>query len=161
MKGKRTATDWDREIGWRLHLARLRADVKQVDAARHIGTTSEQMRKYEQGETRISALFLAMLARFYRLPVTWFLEGAIPDAEPAPQPVMGPVLAARVLAAIERHQRERDAPQAWRPERQEPEERNALPEPPRRPRPRRHRLDGSERRERSARMRREASQAPH
>jgi transcriptional regulator with XRE-family HTH domain len=65
----------DREIGRRLRVARIAADIRQYRAANLVGVTYQQMRKYEVGNNRVSAVIVARLAQLYRRPVAWFLEG--------------------------------------------------------------------------------------
>jgi transcriptional regulator with XRE-family HTH domain len=64
----------DREIGRRLRVARISANIRQYRAAKAVGVTYQQMRKYEVGYNRVSAVIVARLAQIYRRPVGWFLE---------------------------------------------------------------------------------------
>jgi transcriptional regulator with XRE-family HTH domain len=64
----------DREIGRRLRVARIAANIRQYRAANLVGVTYQQMRKYEVGCNRVSAVIVARLAQIYRRPVGWFLE---------------------------------------------------------------------------------------
>jgi transcriptional regulator with XRE-family HTH domain len=64
----------DREIGRRLRVARISANIRQYRAAKAVGVTYQQMRKYEVGYNRVSAVIVARLAQIYRRPVEWFLE---------------------------------------------------------------------------------------
>jgi transcriptional regulator with XRE-family HTH domain len=78
----------DREIGRRLWLARLTANIRQTRAAGLVGVTYQQLRKYEVGQNRVSAVIVARLAQLYQRPVGWFLEevhllGGEPKADPA------------------------------------------------------------------------------
>jgi transcriptional regulator with XRE-family HTH domain len=65
----------DREIGRRLRVARIAANVRQYRAAKAVGVTYQQIRKYEVGYNRVSAVIVARLAQVYQRPVGWFLEG--------------------------------------------------------------------------------------
>jgi transcriptional regulator with XRE-family HTH domain len=64
----------DREIGRRLRVARIAANIRQYRAAKIVGVTYQQMRKYEVGCNRVSAVIVARLAQIYQRPVGWFLE---------------------------------------------------------------------------------------
>ena len=64
----------DREIGRRLRVARIAANIRQYRAANLVGVTYQQMRKYEVGCNRVSAVIVARLAQIYQRPVAWFLE---------------------------------------------------------------------------------------
>ena len=64
----------DREIGRRLRVARISANIRQYRAAKAVGVTYQQMRKYEVGYNRVSAVIVARLAQIYQRPVGWFLE---------------------------------------------------------------------------------------
>ena len=64
----------DREIGRRLRVARISANIRQYRAAKAVGVTYQQIRKYEVGYNRVSAVIVARLAQVYQRPVGWFLE---------------------------------------------------------------------------------------
>jgi transcriptional regulator with XRE-family HTH domain len=64
----------DREIGRRLRLARITANIRQRQAAKLVGVIGQQIRKYEVGHNRVSAVLIAKLAQIYQRPVGWFLE---------------------------------------------------------------------------------------
>jgi transcriptional regulator with XRE-family HTH domain len=76
----------DREIGRRLRVARISANIRQYRAAKAVGVTYQQMRKYEVGYNRVSAVIVARLAQIYRRPVEWFLEEVrvVEDAKAVP-----------------------------------------------------------------------------
>jgi len=64
----------DREIGRRLRLARITANIRQNRAAKLVGVTYQQIRNYEVGYNRVSAVLVAKLAQLYQRPLGWFLE---------------------------------------------------------------------------------------
>ena len=64
----------DREIGRRLRLARIIANIRLGRAAKLVGVTCQQISKYELGETRVRAVIVARLAQLYERPVGWFVE---------------------------------------------------------------------------------------
>ena len=78
----------DREIGRRLRLARITANIRQNRAAELVGVTYQQIHNYEVGYNRVSAVLIAKLAQVYQRPVGWFLEevhlGDEANADPAP-----------------------------------------------------------------------------
>jgi len=81
----------DREIGRRLRVARISANIRQYRAANLVGVTYQQMRKYEIGYNRVSAVIVARLAQIYRQPVGWFLEGVTLGEEVKADPLTGPI----------------------------------------------------------------------
>jgi transcriptional regulator with XRE-family HTH domain len=81
----------DREIGRRLRVARISANIRQYRAAKAVGVTYQQMRKYEVGYNRVSAVIVARLAQIYRRPVSWFLEEVRLEEELKANPLTGPI----------------------------------------------------------------------
>jgi transcriptional regulator with XRE-family HTH domain len=81
----------DREIGRRLRVARISANIRQYRAAKAVGVTYQQMRKYEVGYNRVSAVIVARLAQIYRRPVEWFLEEVRLQEEAKADSVAGPI----------------------------------------------------------------------
>jgi transcriptional regulator with XRE-family HTH domain len=81
----------DREIGRRLRAARISANIRQYRAAELVGVTYQQMRKYEVGDNRVSAVIVARLAQIYRRPVGWFLEEVTLGQEVKSYPLTGPI----------------------------------------------------------------------
>ena len=65
---------FDREIGRRLRLARITANIRLRRVAELTGVTCQQICKYEVGVNRVSAVIVARLAQLYQRPVGWFLE---------------------------------------------------------------------------------------
>ena len=81
----------DREIGRRLRVARISANIRQYRAAKAVGVTYQQMRKYEVGYNRVSAVIVARLAQIYRRPVGWFLEEVRVEEEAKADSIGGPI----------------------------------------------------------------------
>jgi len=79
----------DREIGRRLRVARIAANIRQYRAANLVGVTYQQMRKYEVGCNRVSAVIVARLAQIYQRPVAWFLEDVRLGEEAKADPLAG------------------------------------------------------------------------
>lgn len=74
----------DAHVALRLRAARMAAGLSQESAAVHINLTFQQLQKYERATNRISAGKLAILARAYGKPVSWFFEGAPSLADALP-----------------------------------------------------------------------------
>lgn len=81
----------DRRIGQNMCLLRIQAGLSQKDAARHLNVSYQQIQKYENGRSRISATSLHALCDLYAVPYVSFFEGlgregsaykgTFPDAE--------------------------------------------------------------------------------
>ena len=82
----------DREIGRRLRVARIAANIRQYRAANLVGVTYQQIRKYEVGCNRVSAVVVARLAQIYRRPVAWFLEDVPLEGAAKPDPLTGAIV---------------------------------------------------------------------
>jgi transcriptional regulator with XRE-family HTH domain len=102
MKHKPKPDDFiDREIGRRLRLARITANIKQNRAAKIVGVRYQQIRKYEVGNTRVSAVIVARLAQLYQRPVGWFLEEVPLGDEAKADPAAGLVQRARIVTKVQ------------------------------------------------------------
>lgn len=69
---RRNTTAIDIAIGIKLKEARVSAGLSQETAASQIGVTRQQFRKYEVGEDRITAGYLATYAKFFKRPIDFF-----------------------------------------------------------------------------------------
>jgi len=58
----------------RLRQARREAGLTQVQVARRLGKRQSFVSKCESGERRVDVVELAVLARLYAKPITWFLK---------------------------------------------------------------------------------------
>ncbi|HEY8190106.1 MAG TPA: helix-turn-helix transcriptional regulator [Micavibrio sp.] len=67
--------DNDRRIGENMRFLRVQAGLSQKDAARHLNITYQQVQKYENGRSRISATSLHALGSLYMVPYLSFFEG--------------------------------------------------------------------------------------
>ncbi len=65
----------DTHVGQRMRLRRQILDVSQMELARRLGITFQQVQKYEKGANRISASRLVEIAAALEVPVTYFFEG--------------------------------------------------------------------------------------
>ena len=81
----------DREIGRRLRLGRITANIRQRQAAKLVGVTGQQIRNYEVGYTRVNVVIVATLAHLYQRPVGWFLEEVRLEEEAKANPLAGPI----------------------------------------------------------------------
>ena len=73
----------DKELGRRVRLRRTLLELSQLDLARALGVTHQQVQKYESGSTRISASRMLSIAQALHVPVGWFFDGlgALPADE--------------------------------------------------------------------------------
>src|SRR5690606_36441367 len=85
---KPSVNELDRQIGQRLKKLRLQADVSAAALAEAIGSTQQQISRYENGENKLSASQLYVLAQSLGVPVSWFFLDCI--AEPVPLLVKEP-----------------------------------------------------------------------
>ena len=90
----------DREIGRRLRLARITANVRLRRAAKLAGVTCQQICKYEVGGTRVSAVIIARLAQLYQRPVGWFLEEVPLGDELKAEPTAGLIERERIVTKV-------------------------------------------------------------
>lgn len=60
---KRSATEFDKELGAQIRGVRIAAGLTQSDLARGVGLTFQQIQKYEQGSNRVSASMLLQLGK--------------------------------------------------------------------------------------------------
>jgi len=90
----------DGEIGRRLRLARIIANIRQGRAAKLVGVTCQQISKYELGETRVSAVIVARLAQLYERPVGWFLEEVPFGDEAKADPAAGLIERERIVTKV-------------------------------------------------------------
>jgi transcriptional regulator with XRE-family HTH domain len=67
----------DQHIAARVRLARLKRGLSQSDLANQLGLTSQQIRKYENAENRISAGRLFEIAHILQTPINFFFEGPL------------------------------------------------------------------------------------
>lgn len=70
----RKPTYVDQHVASRLRLRRVLLGLSQEELAKVLGLTSQQIQKYEAGETRISASRLYDLSGHLAVPITWFFE---------------------------------------------------------------------------------------
>ena len=66
----------DKFVGQRLRETRRKLNLKLSDLATHLNVSHQQIQKYEQGQTRISASVLFQLAQIMGVTPNYFFEGA-------------------------------------------------------------------------------------
>lgn len=103
----RTAQAVDAEVGARVRDRRIAIGLSQTDLGEKIGTTFQQVQKYERGVNRISCSRLVAIADALETPAAHFLEGlaadhAAPQQHPLPSRFIQalPNLSGRALSAI-------------------------------------------------------------
>jgi transcriptional regulator with XRE-family HTH domain len=69
---KPAVTELDRQIGQRLKKLRMQADISAVALAESIGSTQQQISRYENGENKLSASQLYLLSQRLDVPISWF-----------------------------------------------------------------------------------------
>jgi transcriptional regulator with XRE-family HTH domain len=89
-----------REVGRRLRLARITANIGLDRAGKLVGVTYQQICNYEVGYTRVSAVMIAKLAQLYQRPVAWFLEEVRLGAEAKAEPAAGLIERERIVTKV-------------------------------------------------------------
>lgn len=69
---KPTTNDIDRQIGLRLKKLRQQEGISATALAEAIGSTQQQISRYENAQNKISASQLYLLARSLSVPLAWF-----------------------------------------------------------------------------------------
>lgn len=80
---KPVATNIDRHLGARLRKLRRRKGVSASDLAEAIGSSQQQVSRYENGENKLAAAQLYRIAQSLDTPIGWFFQGA-DGLEPPP-----------------------------------------------------------------------------
>src|SRR5262249_31047581 len=86
MADQRSATAIDQHIAKRMRLRRIEIGMSQERLAQMLGTSFQQVQKYEWGANRISASRLLDVSTALRLPVEHFFEGLGVEAGKAGDP---------------------------------------------------------------------------
>lgn len=79
---KPAVTELDRQIGLRLKKLRMQADVSALALAEAIGSTQQQISRYENGQNKLSASQLYLLGQCLGVPVSWFFLECTPEPVP-------------------------------------------------------------------------------
>ncbi|MDO8343520.1 MAG: helix-turn-helix transcriptional regulator [Cellvibrio sp.] len=76
---KPAVSELDRQIGQRLKKLRMQANVSAVALAESIGSTQQQISRYENGENKLSASQLYLLSQCLGIPISWFFLDCTPE----------------------------------------------------------------------------------
>jgi len=68
-------------VGRQIRRRRLELGLSQTALGRVLGVSFQQVQKYERGDNRVAPRRLLELAKLMKVPVTYFLEGALPGAD--------------------------------------------------------------------------------
>lgn len=71
----------DMHVGRQIATVRMQSDVSQVQLARSIGITFQQLQKYENARNRVSASMIYKIGRSLGVPVSRFFEGLPENGE--------------------------------------------------------------------------------
>jgi transcriptional regulator with XRE-family HTH domain len=66
----------DVAVGRRIKSRRLLLGLSQMELGHRLGITFQQIQKYEKGTNRVSAGRLQQIAQLFKVPVSFFFEGA-------------------------------------------------------------------------------------
>lgn len=80
---KRTRQPVDVFVGSRMRMRRLLNGLTQKDLADKIGTSFQQLQKYEKGTSRIGPARLQLAAQALEVPISFFFEGSDDGATPS------------------------------------------------------------------------------
>jgi len=81
---KPLANDIDRQLGLRLKKLRQQEGISAATLAEAIGSTQQQISRYENAQNKISASQLYLLAYHLAVPISWFFL----DSEVSPAPLL-------------------------------------------------------------------------
>ncbi|PDT43933.1 transcriptional regulator [Sinorhizobium fredii] len=69
----------DAHVGQKIRMQRLLLHMSQTELAKALGVTYQQVQKYENGRTRVSASRLQAIANVLEVPLTFFFESSASD----------------------------------------------------------------------------------
>jgi transcriptional regulator with XRE-family HTH domain len=72
--GARSSTYLDKQIGWRLRLARIVRGISMKKLSDYANIAMQQVHKYEIGADRIPVSRLMVMARILAVPIEWFFD---------------------------------------------------------------------------------------
>ncbi len=72
---KPLVSEIDRHLGSRLRKLRQQSGVSAAALAEAVGTSQQQVSRYENGENKLGAGQLSRIARSLDVPVSWFFQG--------------------------------------------------------------------------------------
>ena len=79
---KPLATDVDRHLGARLQKLRQQCGISAAALAEAIGSTQQQISRYEHGENKLGAAQLYRISVTLGTPISWFFQGVESDQTP-------------------------------------------------------------------------------
>ena len=79
---KKSPNPIDVHVGTRIRTRRLELGISQEKLADGLGLTFQQVQKYEKGTNRVGASRLQAISAVFKVPISFFFEGASP---PRPQ----------------------------------------------------------------------------
>lgn len=71
----------DKHVGSRVRMRRVMLGMSQTTLAKHVGVTFQQVQKYEKGSNRIGGSRLQQLAAALKVPIAFFFEGDMDNAD--------------------------------------------------------------------------------
>lgn len=77
---KPRVTDIDRQLGARLQKLRQQEGISAAVLAEAIGSTQQQISRYENGQNKLGAAQLYRLSQYLGTPVSWFFQGCEDDS---------------------------------------------------------------------------------
>jgi transcriptional regulator with XRE-family HTH domain len=78
---KRTESDFYRDLGSTIRVARSKAGRSQADIAEHLGVSFQQVQKYESGKNRIPVVHLVDLSDYLDVPLSQFVVQSAEDIQ--------------------------------------------------------------------------------
>jgi transcriptional regulator with XRE-family HTH domain len=76
MKTAKSPDSTDVAVGQRIRSQRLMLGLSQTELGNKLGITFQQIQKYEKGTNRVSVGRLQQIAQLFKMPVSFFFEGA-------------------------------------------------------------------------------------
>ena len=76
MRSNKSATPIDKHVGAKVRMRRLMLGLSQTKLADGLGLSFQQVQKYENGVTRVSASRLQQIANILKVEPSFFFEGA-------------------------------------------------------------------------------------
>src|SRR5688500_9267841 len=73
-QGPKKPTSTDEYVGVAMRSRRMELGLSQIDLAKAIGVTFQQVQKYEKGTNRVGAGRLSKIANALQVPVTYFFQ---------------------------------------------------------------------------------------
>lgn len=77
---KPVVTDVDRHVGARLQKLRQQEDISATMLAEAIGSTQQQISRYETGQNKLGASQLHRLSQCLGVPISWFFQDVEDDS---------------------------------------------------------------------------------